>query len=210
LSRAPFILNVAAKVLLLGLMGFALANPDWPQFAGKGMGARAPFYLLSTVLIPVGWVVLRRRTPYPHDADILLVSPFIVDTVGNYLGLYDRLVWFDDVAHTVTWMLLVLAVGALILRLGLPAWNTAALCIGFGAASHIFWEIGEYVIMNTGATGLQLTYGDTIGDLAMSFTGSATAGLVTGWRSDRRRSLGQDLERGVSSDRPAEPRVPRQ
>lgn len=186
--RQAVVLNVAAKLLLLALIGFALANPDWYQFAGKGMGARAPFYLLSTVIIPIGWALLGRPRPYPHDADILLVSPFIVDTVGNYLALYDRLVWFDDAAHTVTWMLLVLAVGALILRLRLPPWNTAALCIGFGAASHIVWEIGEYVVMNTGATGLHLTYGDTIGDLAMSFTGSAIAGLITGWRADRRPS----------------------
>jgi hypothetical protein len=186
-SRAALVVNLAAKALLVGLFLFALANPDWEQFAGKGMGARAPFYFLPTVIIPIGWALLGKPRPYPDDADILLVSPFIVDTVGNYLGLYNSLVWFDDVAHAVTWMLLVLAVGALILRLGLPAWNTAALCIGFGAASHILWEIGEYAVMNTGATGLQLTYGDTIGDLGMSFTGSVIAGLVTGWRAARRR-----------------------
>lgn len=191
-SRAALVVNLAAKALLLGLFLFALANPDWEQFAGKGMGARAPVYLLSTVLIPIGWALLGRPRPYPHDADVLLVAPFLVDTVGNYLGLYNSLVWFDDAAHAVTWMLLVLSFGALILRLGLPAWNTAALCVGFGAASHILWEIGEYVVMNTGAEGLQLTYGDTIGDLGMSFTGSVIAGLVTGWRAARRghRAIG--------------------
>lgn len=40
--------------------------------------------------------------------------------------------------------------------------------------------------MRSGATELHLTYGDTIGDLALSLTGSVTAGLLMGWRARRK------------------------
>ena len=79
-----------------------------------------------------------------------------------------------------------LSVGTLILLLDLKPWNAAALTIGFGAVAHILWEIIEFVAMWVGAPGMQLTYEDTIGDLALSLCGTILAGLVTGWRAARR------------------------
>ena len=70
---------------------------------------------------------------------------------GNALDLYNTVVWFDDVAHAVTFMLLVLSVGSLILRLDLEPWITTCLSIGFGAVAHILWEIIEFVAMWIGA-----------------------------------------------------------
>ena len=178
-------INLAAKLLLAALLIFGMTQADLPHLAGKAMGARAAFYPLFAVVIPIGWWLRGRRPPYPHLADTFLVMPPIIDVAGNLLELYNSLVWFDDVAHSVTWMFLVLAVGSLILRLGLAPWNAAALAIGFGAVSHILWEILEWWVMEIGAEGLQLTYGDTIGDLAMSLGGTVIAGLVTGWRAAR-------------------------
>lgn len=183
-NLAP-ILNVAAKVVLVALLLYAVTHQDLPRFAGKAMTARAVTYPLAALLIPLVWILRGRPRPYPHMADALLVSPFLVDVAGNAADLYNTLVWFDDAAHAVTWMLLVLAVGSLLLRLHLARWITAALCIGFGAASHILWEIIEYLLMQVGSSGLQLTYGDTIGDLALSLSGSIVAGLITGWRAPR-------------------------
>jgi hypothetical protein len=54
--------------------------------------------------------------------------------------------------------------------------------------SHILWEIIEAVAMWIGSPGLQLTYGDTIGDLALSLCGSVIAGLITGWRAGSARN----------------------
>ena len=178
-------LNLAAKLLLLALLAYAVTHLELDRFAGKAMTARAFLYPLSTVAIPIGWRLRGRKPPYPHLADLLLVLPFIVDVGGNALDLYNTVVWFDDAAHATTWMLLVLAVGSLILRLRLAPWIAACLAIGFGAASHILWEIIEYVAMWIGTPGLQLTYGDTIGDLALSLCGTIVAGLVTGWRAGR-------------------------
>lgn len=183
--RLAPVLNVAAKLLLVALLLYAVANPEMPRFAGKAMGVRAILYPLATLLILLGWHLKGRPQPYPHAADTLLAGPFLVDVGGNVANLYDTVVWFDDAAHAVTWMLLVFAVGALIRRFRLAPWVTAALCIGFGSVTHVLWEILEYLIMMSGRTGLHLTYGDTVGDLAASLSGSVLAGLVTGWVAAR-------------------------
>ena len=182
--RAVSILNIAAKLLLVALLYYGMTHLELDRFAGKAMGARAALYPVSIIVIPIGWVLRGRRPPYPHLADLFLASPFIIDVAGNALDLYNTVVWFDDVAHTVTFMLLVLAVGSLILRLDLEPWIAISLAIGFGAVSHILWEIIEFVAMWIGSPGLQLTYEDTIGDLAMSLCGTVIAGLVTGWRAE--------------------------
>lgn len=178
--RPALVLNLLAKFLLVALLVYALTMLNLPRMAGKAMEVRALLYPLSAVLVPIIWALRGRRAPYPHVADALIASPFIVDVAGNVLNFYNTYVWFDDAAHAITWMLLVLGVGLLILRLGLPPLNTAVLCIGFGSVSHVLWEIIEYLLMTYGAAGLQLTYGDTIGDLALSLTGSVIAGTLTG------------------------------
>jgi len=182
-------LNLAAKLLLVALLGYAMTNLELDRFAGKAMTARALLYPVAIVVIPIGWTLRGRKPPYPYLADLPLVLPFLVDMGGNALDLYNTVVWFDDAAHAVTWMFLVLAVGSLILRLGLEPWIATCLAIGFGAVSHILWEIIEFVAMWIGSPGLQLTYGDTIGDLALSLCGTVIAGLVTGWRAERARAL---------------------
>ena len=186
--RVTPVLNVAAKILLVALLLYAVTNPEMPRFAGKAMGIRAVLYPLATLLIPLVWTLKGRPPPYPHGADTLLAGPFLVDVGGNVANLYDSVVWFDDAAHAVTWMLLVLAIGALLLRLRLVPWVTAALCIGFGSVTHVLWEILEYLIMISGRTGLHLTYRDTVGDLAASLSGSVLAGLVAGWIAARSTS----------------------
>jgi hypothetical protein len=180
-------MNFAAKLLLVALLAYGMSNLELERFAGKGMPARALFYPISIVVIPLVWVLRGRPQHYPHLADLLLALPFIIDVGGNALDLYNTVAWFDDVSHAATFMLLVLAIGSLILRLGLEPWIATGLSIGFGAVSHILWEIIEFVAMRIGSPGLQLTYTDTIVDLAMSLCGSVIAGLITGWRADSSR-----------------------
>ena len=61
--------------------------------------------------------------------------------------------------------------------LALPRLEVWALAVGFGASTHILWELVEYGVMALGSSGLSLTYEDTIGDLALSF-GSSLAGAA--------------------------------
>jgi hypothetical protein len=50
--------------------------------------------------------LLVRRSAYPFAADILVVLPFLIDTIGNALDLYDTIDWWDDANHFVNWALL--------------------------------------------------------------------------------------------------------
>lgn len=50
--------------------------------------------------------------------------------------------------------------------------------LGFGAIVDVLWEIGEYTLMRSGASGLELTYENTIQDLAMSLAGAALGSIV--------------------------------
>ena len=55
---------------------------------------------------------------------------------------------------------------------------TFGLAVGFGAVVDILWEIGEYLLQRSGASGLQLTYENTIQDLAMSLTGAVVGAIL--------------------------------
>jgi len=86
-------LNVAVKGTLAALLVFAVRRRDLPRFAGKAMIGRAVAYPIAALVLPVGWQLSPRprRSPYPHDADILVVLPFVVDTAGNALDLYETI-----------------------------------------------------------------------------------------------------------------------
>ena len=108
MNRAALGVDLAVKALLIGLLVFAVARPDLPQFEGKAMTGRALLYPLSAVIVPVVWWLLSRSRPraYPYALDILLVLPFLIDVAGNAANLYDTIDWWDDANHFVNWALL--------------------------------------------------------------------------------------------------------
>ncbi len=166
------------------------------QLEGKGMAFRFPLFMLSTVLVPLAW--RRRFRPYPAAADVLVVAPFLLDTLGNLVGLYDSYDVTDDVLHTLNWVLLVGAFHAWRFRRGgsanamsrADAWLLGA---GIGALAIVGWEIAEWIVAETGAGGgLALTYGDTVGDLALSTAG----GMIGSWLGVRYLGGGLVTRRG--------------
>lgn len=163
----------AVRAALVAALAFSVAFPDLPQFEGKGMAFRAPFFLLPTAAVPLGWRLRGRREPYPYLADALVVSPFLVDTLGNALNFYNRFDATDDVLHAVNWVLLVAGITLLLLRTATPRLAVWALGYGIGAIAIIWWEAAEWLVQELGTAGLELTYGDTIGDLVLSSTGGA-------------------------------------
>jgi len=170
MKRGAVWANVGVKTLLVGLLLFSVFS-DLERFNGKAMLARALTYPLAALIVPVVWWLRGRPRPYPHLIDLLVVLPFVIDTGGNVLDLYS-VYWFDDLAHFLNWTILVSAFALALQRTrlaGLPAWGLA---VGFGAATEILWEIGEYTVMKLGSSGLQLTYVDTIGDLALGGCGT--------------------------------------
>lgn len=163
----------SVRLGLVVALAFSVAFPDLPQFEGKGMAFRAPFFLLPAAAVPLGWRWHGRRAPYPYLADALIVAPFLVDTLGNALNLYNSFAVTDDVLHVVNWVLLVAGITLLVRRTSVPRLAAWALGYGLGGLAIIWWEAAEWLVQELGTAGLELTYGDTIGDLVLSSTGGA-------------------------------------
>ena len=172
---------VGIKVALALAFVVALTVP-LDHLEGKGMGFRFPLFMLSAVVVPIAW--RRRFSPYPATADVLIVLPFLLDTLGNLVGSYDTFAVTDDVLHTLNWVLLVSAFHAWRFRRvdassaisKTDAWLLGA---GIGALAIVGWEIAEWIVAETGAGGgLSLTYGDTVGDLALSTSGGMIGSLL--------------------------------
>ena len=175
---AAFWLDIAVKAALICLLAFG-AFSGLQQFEGKGFLWRLATYPIAALIIPLIWALRGRRPVYPYVTDVLLTLPFLIDTTGNTLDLYDTIVWWDDANHLVNWALLSGAIGALIWRTRLGAWETLALVVGFGAVTAILWEIAEYFAFIRDSSELATAYTDTLGDLALGLAGSCLAGLAT-------------------------------
>jgi hypothetical protein len=177
--------NIAIKALLIAMLLFSTFS-DLERFNGKAMGARALTYPIAALIVPAVWWLRGRPRPYPHVIDALIVLPFAIDTGGNVLDLYS-LWWFDNVAHFLNWTILVSAFTLALRRTGLGAFPVWGLAVGFGAATEILWELGEYAVMKLGSSGLQLTYEDTIGDLALGGCGTLLGATLVSvaWRRSR-------------------------
>jgi hypothetical protein len=181
-SRAVLGAGVAVKLATTALLVFAALHPEWQQFAGKAMGARAVAYPLGLLVLPVVWWVVRRRSgrPYPALADLLVSVPFLVDTAGNALDLYDALTWFDDACHLVNWALLL---GGLAVSLPrwLHPWTRLGLTVGMGSTTALLWEVGEFYAFLRDSPELATAYTDTLGDMVLGTTGALLAGLLVLW-----------------------------
>ena len=175
-------LDLAVKALLVGLLLFG-AFSGLERFEGKAFGGRALAYPIATLIVPIAWwlVARRRERPpaYPYALDVLLVLPFLIDTLGNVLDLYDTISWWDDANHFVNWFLLTAAFGQLLVRLPIGPLNAFALAVGFGAVTAVLWEFAEYVTFIRNSPELDTAYTDTLGDLALGLSGSVLAATLT-------------------------------
>jgi len=179
-------LDLVVKAAVLGLSLYPLTRPGSSHFAGKAMGVRAVLYPATTLLIPATWWLAGRPEPYPFLADIALGLPFVLDAAGNVFGLF-AIKGFDALPHAAGWFFLSVAFGLAIAPLVGEPWIAFGLVVGFGAVVDILWEVGEFLLMRSGASGLQLTYENTIQDLVFSLAGAAVAAVVVAtvlWPAD--------------------------
>lgn len=161
--------------LVTASLAAAVAPLD--QLDGKGMAWRLPIVAAAAAVVPLAW--RRRFTHYPATADLLLMSPFALDLVGNLAGWYDSFSRFDDVFHLVNWVLLVAAYLAWRFRRTSSLADAVMLGTGFGAIAIVAWEIAEWAAGELGAgEALGLTYADTISDLALSTLGGLVGALI--------------------------------
>ena len=170
-------LDLVVKLAVVGLSLYPLARPGSSHFAGKAMGVRAVLYPAMTLLIPATWWLAGRPEPYPFLADIALGLPFVFDAAGNVFGLF-AIKGFDALPHSAGWFCLSIAYGLAIAPLAGEPWIAFGLVLGFGAVIDILWEVGEFLLMRSGASGLQLTYENTIQDLVFSLAGAVAAAVV--------------------------------
>jgi len=169
--------DLAVKVSLVLLLAFG-AFSGLERFAGKAFGWRLVGYSIAALIVPAIWFVRGRRRPYPFIADTLFVLPFLIDTAGNALDLYDTIDWWDDANHFVNWALLSGAVAAALLRTRVNRAELFALVVGFGGVTAILWEIGEYYAFIRNSSELATAYTDTLGDMALGLGGSTLAAAV--------------------------------
>lgn len=172
------ILDLAVKVAVITMSLYPVARRGSSHFAGKAMGARALIYPAAMLLIPGIWLVAGMPGPYPYLADIALGLPFLLDVAGNVFDWFAT-PGFDRIPHAFGWCFLSISSGLAVTPLLDEQWVGFGLVFGFGAVTNILWEIAEFALMRSGASGLQLTYENTIQDLAMSLGGAAVGALVS-------------------------------
>src|SRR6478735_3815941 len=164
--RPAFWLNLAVNGSLVLLLAFG-AFSGLERFAGKAFGWRLIGYSIAALIVPAIWAARGRRSAYPYAADILFVLPFLIDTIGNALDLYDTIDWWDDANHFVNWALLSSSVGVALLRTRLQPLVLFGLVAGFGGVTAILWELGEYFAFISNSPELATAYEDTLGDLTL-------------------------------------------
>jgi hypothetical protein len=174
---AAFWLDLAVKLSLVLLLAFG-AFSGLERFAGKAFGWRLVGYSVAALLVPAIWAARGRRLPYPYVADILFVTPFLIDTIGNALNLYDTIDWWDDANHFVNWALLTGAVAAALLRTQVKRPELFGIVVGFGGVTAILWELGEYFAFIRNSPELATAYTDTLGDLSLGLSGSTLTATI--------------------------------
>jgi hypothetical protein len=171
------VVDIVVKLAVIGLAVYPLLRPGSSHFAGKAMGVRVLVYPAATLIIPAIWLLSRRPAPYPFLADIAFGLPFAIDAGANVFRLF-AINRFDIVPHLSGWFFLTTAFGLGVAPLVDQRWVAFGLVLGFGAVIDILWEAAEFLLMRSGASGLELTYENTIQDLVVSLSGAALGALV--------------------------------
>ena len=185
-NRALEVAIVAAKGATIACAIDGFVNADSPRLRGKGIRLRAIGYTGALFVVPAIWRLLPDRGRYPRGLDLAVTLPLLIDAGGNSLGLYDE-AHLDDVVHFLNAALVSGVAGSLFATRTDDPWQAALAGTGTAIAGETFWEIGEYVGMKLGANGMNLSYGDTIGDMADSALGAIVGGIVTWLRMPRER-----------------------
>ncbi len=168
----------AAKATVLALAVDAFLNSNAPRYHGKGMRLRAIGYAGGLLLTPVAWRMRGRRDPYPRELDLAVTLPLLVDAGGNAMGIYRR-AHVDDLIHFADGALVASVAGALATPRVRTSWEAAGVGALAGAALAGVWELGEWVGLKLGAKGMNLSYDDTMTDLAETMAGAALGAAVT-------------------------------
>lgn len=104
--------NYLMKGALASLLIHAVYFSNLPQYKNKAIALRVIFYPLASLATYIIWQIANRKKhtklPYPYVIDICVTFVVAFDLLGNSLGLYDSIYWWDDIMHltlTIPWVL---------------------------------------------------------------------------------------------------------
>ena len=210
-ERSPMVegaLAVAIAVAKTATVAFAVdafANAGSPRLRGKAIRTRAIGYLGALLVVPVAWWILPDRGRYPRTLDLAVTIPLLLDAGGNALDLYEE-AHIDDVVHVANAAITSGVAGALFAPRVDERWQAGLIGAGVSITAATAWELMEYGAFKLGADGMDLTYGDTMADLAEGFLGAALGALFTLTRVPRartaRRRTGWRDTLGLRHERP--------
>jgi hypothetical protein len=171
--------NLALRLLIIGVLADALINPDAERYVDKGIGTRGLVLVPASLVVPALYLFGRRR-PYPLWTDNLYLSIFALDTAGNFLDLYDTYQFFDLIPH---------AHGTGAIAVVFAALAGVGVLAGIGVAQivHIALEAQEYYSdVLFGLHNVRGTW-DTINDLVVGAVASLVYGAAYAWWRRRGR-----------------------
>ena len=168
----------AAKAAVIALAIDAWVNSSSPRYSGKAMRVRAIGYALGLLVVPVAWRLRGRPEPFPRELDMAVTLPLLVDAGGNAIGIYQH-AHVDDLIHFADGATLASVVGALATPRVRTSWEAAGIAAVAGMAAAGVWEIGEWIGFKLGARGMDLSYDDTMTDLAETMSGALLGAAIT-------------------------------
>jgi len=168
----------ATKAAVIALAIDAWVNSSAPRYSGKAMRVRAIGYAGGLLLVPLAWRIRGRPDPYPRELDLAVTLPLLVDAGGNAIGLYQR-AHMDDLIHFADGATLASVVGALATPRVKTSWEAAGVAALAGMAAAGVWELAEWIGLKLGARGMDLTYEDTMTDLAETMSGAVLGAVIT-------------------------------
>ena len=169
---------VAAKTATLAFAVDAFKNAESPRLRGKAIRTRAFGYAGALFIVPVLWWLLPHHARYPRALDLAVTIPLLLDAGGNALDLYEE-AHIDDLVHVANSAIVGGVAGAVFAPRVDERWQAALIGAGVSIAAATAWELMEYGAMQLGADGMDLTYDDTMADLAEGFLGAALGALFT-------------------------------
>src|SRR3954454_4551669 len=209
-ARSPRVESALAVAILVSkastvaFAADAFVNADTPRLRGKAIRTRAIGYAGALLVVPVLWSLLPGRGRYPRALDLAVTIPLLLDAGGNALDLYEE-ARIDDLVHVANSGIVSGVAGALFAPKVDERWQAALIGAGVSITAAAAWELAEYGAMRLGADGMDLTYDDTMADLAEGFFGAGLAAVFTltrgpgprveGERRGWREPLGLRVER---------------
>ena len=187
------LLTRGLQLLLVGAVVFGVVTVRKPIAVS---GAIA----LGVTFLPA---LLRREYGYSMDAGLVLwITIAVVLHVVGYLGLYGHVMWYDEVAHTVS-ATVIAGIGYASFRalelhsdaIDVPSTFRAVFIVVFVLAAGIFWEVLEYIFGS-----LVTVYGidDIVTDMIANATGAVIIAIWGGGYVDGLREFFRDRLRSKS------------